>query len=88
MRERELIHAHVPYRVGIPALRAARRLGLLSFMKCEECGRNPAVASGRWRSGGLAYRRFRRMETKVLRAADSVICISETLRKEAISRGC
>ena len=46
-----------------------------------------AVASGRWKSGGLAYRRFRRMETKVLRAADSVICISETLRQEAISRG-
>ena len=46
-----------------------------------------AVASGRWKSGGLAYRRFRRMETKVLRAADSVICISETLRREAISRG-
>ena len=46
-----------------------------------------AVASGRWKSGGLAYRRFRRMETKVLRAADTVICISQTLRQEAISRG-
>ena len=41
-------------------------------------------SGGRWRPGGLAYRRFRRMETKVLRAADSVICISETLRQEAI----
>jgi glycosyltransferase involved in cell wall biosynthesis len=46
-----------------------------------------AVASGRWKAGGLAHRRFRRMETKVLREADSVICISETLRQEAISRG-
>ena len=45
-----------------------------------------AVASGRWKSGGLAYRRFRRMETKVLRCRQ-VVCISETLRQEAISRG-
>ena len=34
-----------------------------------------AVASGRWKSGGLAYRRFRRMETKVLRATDTVIVL-------------
>ena len=83
----ELIHAHVPYRVGIPALRASRRLGLPFTYEMRGMWEESAVASGRWRSGGLAYRRFRRMETKVLRAADSVICISETLRQEAISRG-
>ena len=83
----ELIHAHVPYRVGIPALRAARRLGLPFTYEMRGMWEESAVASGRWRPGGLAYRRFRRMETKVLRAADSVICISETLRQEAISRG-
>ena len=83
----ELIHAHVPYRVGIPALRASRRLGLPFTYEMRGMWEESAVASGRWRSGGLAYRRFRRMETKVLRAADNVICISETLRQEAISRG-
>ena len=83
----EIIHAHVPYRVGIPALRAARKLGLPFIYEMRGMWEESAVASGRWKSGGLAHRRFRRMETKVLRAADSVICISETLRKEAISRG-
>ncbi len=83
----EIIHAHVPYRVGIPALRAARKLNLPFIYEMRGMWEESAVASGRWKSGGLAYRRFRRMETKVLRAADSVICISETLRQEAISRG-
>ena len=83
----EIIHAHVPYRVGIPALRAARKLGLPFFYEMRGMWEESAVASGRWKSGGLAYRRFRRMETKVLRAADNVICISETLRQEAVSRG-
>ena len=83
----EVIHAHVPYRVGIPALRAARKLRIPFTYEMRGMWEESAVASGRWKSGGLAYRRFRRMESKVLRAADSVICISETLRQEAISRG-
>ena len=83
----DIIHAHVPYRVGIPAMRAARELGLPFVYEMRGMWEESAVASGRWKAGGLAHRRFRRMETKVLRKADSVICISETLKKEAISRG-
>ena len=83
----EIIHAHVPYRVGIPAMRVARKLGLPFVYEMRGMWEESAVASGRWRAGGLAHRRFRRMESKVLRNADSVVCISETLRKEAISRG-
>jgi glycosyltransferase involved in cell wall biosynthesis len=83
----DLIHAHVPYRVGIPAMRAARELGLPFVYEMRGMWEESAVASGRWKAGGLAHRRFRRLETKVLKSADSVICISETLRKEALSRG-
>jgi len=82
-----IIHAHVPYRVGIPAMRAARKLGLPFVYEMRGMWEESAVASGRWKAGGLAHRRFRRMETKVLREADAVICISETLSNEAISRG-
>ena len=74
----EVIHAHVPYRVGIPALRAARKLDIPLIYEMRGMWEESAVASGRWKSGGLAYRRFRRMETKVLRAADSVISVSYT----------
>ena len=83
----EIIHAHVPYRVGMPAMKAARTLGLPFVYEMRGMWEESAVASGRWRAGGLAHRRFRRMETKVLRNADAVICISETLQNEAISRG-
>ena len=83
----DIIHAHVPYRVGIPAMRAARELGLPFVYEMRGMWEESAVASGRWKAGGLAHRRFRRMETKILREADSVICISETLGEEAISRG-
>ena len=83
----DIIHAHVPYRVGIPALKAARKLRLPFVYEMRGMWEESAVASGRWKSGGLAHRRFRRMETKVMRNADAVICISETLRQEAISRG-
>jgi len=83
----EIIHAHVPYRVGMPAMKAARKLGLPFVYEMRGMWEESAVAGGRWRAGGLAHRRFRRMETKVLRNADAIICISETLRKEAMSRG-
>ena len=46
-----------------------------------------AVANGRWLRNGPAYRRFQKFETKVLIKADAVICISDTLKQEAISRG-
>ena len=83
----DIIHAHVPYRVGMPALKAARKLNIPFVYEMRGLWEESAVASGRWRAGGLAHRRFRRIETKVMRNADAVICISETLRKEAISRG-
>jgi glycosyltransferase involved in cell wall biosynthesis len=83
----DLIHAHTPYRVGIPALRASRRLRIPLVYEMRGVWEDTAVANGRWKEGNLAYSRFRRLETKVLRAADSVVCISQALKDEAISRG-
>jgi len=83
----EIIHAHTPYRVGIPALYAARKLGLPFVYEMRGMWEETAVGSGRWKSWGPSYRRFRRIETKLLKRADAVICICETLRTEAISRG-
>tara|TARA_B100000925_G_scaffold286941_1_gene265429 strand:- start:1050 stop:2438 length:1389 start_codon:yes stop_codon:yes gene_type:complete len=83
----ELIHAHTPYRVGLPALRAARKLKLPFVYEMRGMWEETAVANGRWKANGPAYRRFQNYETKVLRFADAVVCISETLKQEAISRG-
>ena len=83
----EVIHAHTPYRVGLPALRAARKLGIPFVYEMRGMWEETAVANGRWRRNGPAHRRFKRMENKVLTAADSVITISETLREVATKRG-
>ncbi|HIG20233.1 MAG TPA: glycosyltransferase [Candidatus Poseidoniales archaeon] len=83
----QIIHAHTPYRVGVPAMRAARKLKLPFVYEMRGMWEETAVANGRWKSWGPSYKRFRFHETRVLRKADAVICISETLRKEAISRG-
>lgn len=83
----EIIHAHTPYRVGLPALKAARLLNLPFVYEMRGMWEETAVANGRWRRNGPAYSRFQKFETKVLTKADSVICISETLKKEAIRRG-
>jgi glycogen(starch) synthase len=83
----DIIHAHTPYRVGLPALKAARKLNLPFVYEMRGMWEETAVANGRWMRNGPAYKRFQAYETRVLRKADAVICISETLRKEAISRG-
>lgn len=82
-----IIHAHVPYRVGWPAFKAARQLRLPFVYEVRGLWEESAVAAGRWKTGGLPYRRFRHLETKTMRQADAVVCISETLRQEVIDRG-
>ena len=83
----EIIHAHTPYRVGLPALKAARKLRLPFVYEMRGMWEETAVANGRWLRNGPAYRRFQKFETRVLRKADAVVCISQTLKQEAISRG-
>ena len=76
----DILHAHTPYRVGLPALKAARKLKIPFVYEMRGMWEETAVANGRWMRNGPAYRRFQSYETKVLRKADQVICISETLR--------
>tara|TARA_Y100000766_G_scaffold284807_1_gene304741 strand:- start:3567 stop:4961 length:1395 start_codon:yes stop_codon:yes gene_type:complete len=83
----QLIHAHTPYRVGLPALKAARKLKIPLIYEMRGMWEETAIASGRWMRNGPAYHRFRRFETKVLTKSDHVICISEALKTEATSRG-
>ena len=82
----DILHAHTPYRVGLPALKAARKLKIPFVYEMRGMWEETAVES-RWMRNGPAYRRFQSYETKVLRKADQVICISETLKNEAIRRG-
>lgn len=83
----DVIHAHTPYRVGIPSMNVAKKLGKKFVYEMRGMWEETAVANGRWRRNGLAYSRFRRFENKVLKSADSLVVISNELKIDLARRG-
>lgn len=83
----DIIHAHSPYRCGIPALRAAHRLGLPMVYEVRGLWEETSVASGRFSATGARYRSWRRKEAEVMSQADAVVVICEQLRQEVVARG-
>jgi len=82
-----LIHAHTPYRCGVPAIRAARRLGLPVVYEVRGIWEESGAAQGNFAIGSRKYRFWRRKEGEVVRQADVVVTICEQLRDEVIGRG-
>lgn len=80
-----MIHAHTPFRVGLPALRAARKLKIPFIYEVRGMWEDSAVAQGRWTTRSIPYRYYRRQENKVISKADEVIAIGACLGDE-ISR--
>ncbi len=83
----EIIHAHTPYRCGIPAQHVARRLGLPCVYEVRGIWEDTAVADGALAHGGAGYRYVRRREDSALRGADAIVAICESLADEVRSRG-
>lgn len=83
----DLLHVHSPYRNAIPALRAARRLGIPVLYEIRGFWEESGVASGHFVAGGARHRWWRRRETQALLGADAVICIGQELRREVVGRG-
>jgi len=83
----EIVHAHSPYRTALPAIRAARALGLPVVYEVRGMWEETAVASGRFRLGDSRYWHWRSRETRAMVRADAVITIGEALRDEVVSRG-
>lgn len=82
----DLIHAHSPMLVGIPALRVARRLGVPLVYEVRDLWENASVDRGKFREGSPQYRAARAAETYVLRRADAAVTICEKLREELAPR--
>lgn len=82
----DIIHAHTPFRVGLPALRASRKLGIPFIYEVRGMWEDSAVAQGRWTPKSIPYRYYRSQENKVIKHADDVIVIGENLMKEIASR--
>jgi PEP-CTERM/exosortase A-associated glycosyltransferase len=82
----DLVHAHSPVIVGLPALRAARRHRLPFVYEVRDLWENALVDRGRFGHGSLQYQLARRAETHVLSSADAVVTICETLEAELRGR--
>jgi PEP-CTERM/exosortase A-associated glycosyltransferase len=82
----DIVHAHSPVLVGLPALRAARDHGLPFVYEVRDLWENAAVDRGRFSYNSPFYRMARRLETRVLRRADAVVTICETLRDDLSTR--
>ena len=78
----DLIHAHSPILVGMPALRVARELGVPFVYEVRDLWENASVDRGRFKMNSIAYRTTRYLETRLIRKADGVVTIGETLRNE------
>jgi len=82
----DIMHAHTPFRVGLPALRAAKKLGIPFIYEVRGMWEDSAVAQGRWTPKSIPYRYYRSQENKVIKHADEVIVIGENLMKEISGR--
>ena len=83
----QVIHAHSPLLNGLPALWAARRLGLRMVYEVRTFWEDAAVSHGTFAEESLRYRLSRTLETLVLRRADSVVAICRGIRSELAARG-
>jgi glycogen synthase len=83
----DIIHAHSPALCGAAALRAARGLGVPLVYEIRAFWEDAAVGNRTGREGSLKYRLTRALETRVVRSADAVFTICQSLRDDLISRG-
>jgi len=82
-----VIHAYSPLLNGLPALRAARALGLRVVYEVRTLWEDAAVTNGTFSEGSPRYRVARALETFLMRRVDRVTVICEGIRREIVSRG-
>jgi PEP-CTERM/exosortase A-associated glycosyltransferase len=75
----DVIHAHSPILVGQPAIAVARTFGIPFVYEVRDLWENALVDRGRFKVNSLPYRVARFLETRLLRNADAVVTIGDTL---------
>ena len=82
----QLVHAHSPMLVGLPALRAARRAGIPFVYEIRDLWENASVDRGKFSTSSPLYLAARGAEGILLRNANAVVTICESLRAELAPR--
>jgi PEP-CTERM/exosortase A-associated glycosyltransferase len=83
----KVLHAHSPVLNGLPAIWAARRLGLPAVYESRAFWEDAAVDHGTTRENSVRYRVTRALETLAFRQATRVVVIAQAMRREIIGRG-
>jgi PEP-CTERM/exosortase A-associated glycosyltransferase len=78
----DIVHAHSPVLVGLPAYRVARKLHLPFAYEVRDLWENASVDRGKFAAGSVPYKIARGLETWVLRRTNVVMAIGEALRDE------
>lgn len=78
----DVIHAHSPVLVGLPAFRVAKRMGVGFVYEIRDLWENASVDRGRFSAESPLYRVARKLETHVLSRADAVVTICDLLKTE------
>ena len=76
----DVVHGHSPVLVGLPALRAAKAAGIPFVYEVRDLWENASVDLGKWTPRSPMYRAARAADGYVLRRADAVVTICDTLR--------
>ncbi len=82
-----IIHAHSPVLNGLPALWAARTLGLPLVYEARAFWEDAAVDHGTTRERSFRYRVTRALETLLFKRANRAVVIAEAMRREIVARG-
>ena len=82
----DVIHAHSPVLVGLPALRVARRLDIPMVYEIRDLWENASVDRGRFAADSPLYRIARGLESYVVRHAGAVVTICDLLKREIAPR--
>ncbi len=82
----EIVHAHSPMLVGLPALAAARWHRLPFVYEVRDLWENASVDRGKFKEDGVFYKSARGAESFLFRHADAVVAICDSLRETIAPR--
>jgi PEP-CTERM/exosortase A-associated glycosyltransferase len=82
----DVVHAHSPVLVAWPALSAARNRRKAFVYEVRDLWENAAVDLGKLRARSMSGRLARALDTHVLRRADAVTVICDSMRQEIAAR--
>lgn len=83
----DIIHAHSPSLNGMPARKAARKMGVPIVYEIRAFWEDAAVDHGTFAEGSLKYRVSKRLETTLMKKVDALFTICEGLKYDMVLRG-